>query len=117
MTLLKSESLDARLDQVSSLFQLLSDKTRFGILLLLSGGERNVGKLCEEMGLAQPTVSHHLGLLRNRNLIVGRRHGKQVYYSLVRPPNRDGREGVARMEFFLDQFIVAVTPASSQTQV
>lgn len=70
------------LDGLVSLFRLLSDKTRLNILLVLAKGERNVTSLCEELALPQPTVSHHLGLLRMRNLISNRRDGKQVYYGL-----------------------------------
>jgi len=70
------------LDGLVELFRLLSDKTRLNILLLLAKGERNVTSLCEELALPQPTVSHHLGLLRMRNLISNRRNGKQVFYGL-----------------------------------
>jgi DNA-binding transcriptional ArsR family regulator len=70
------------LDGLVELFRLLSDKTRLNILLLLASGERNVTSLCEELALPQPTVSHHLGLLRMRNLISNRRNGKQVFYGL-----------------------------------
>src|SRR5438067_267753 len=52
------------LDQLTTLFRLLADKTRLNILLLLADGERNVTNLCETLRLPQPTVSHHLGLLR-----------------------------------------------------
>jgi DNA-binding transcriptional ArsR family regulator len=69
------------LEQLSSLFRLLSDKTRLSILLRLAEGERNVTSLCEELNLPQPTVSHHLGLLRMNNLVGNRRHGKQVFYA------------------------------------
>src|SRR3954453_12834308 len=73
---------DHDLEQLTSLFRLLSDKTRLNILLLLSAGERNVGSLCEALGLPQPTVSHHLGLLRMSNVIGSRRNGKQVFYGV-----------------------------------
>src|SRR3954470_5907548 len=73
---------DQDLEQLTSLFRLLSDKTRLNILFLLSEGERNVTTLCEELKLPQPTVSHHLGLLRMNNVISNRRNGKQVFYSL-----------------------------------
>src|SRR4051812_33164886 len=73
---------DQDLEQLTSLFRLLSDKTRLNILLLLSDGERNVTSLCDELKLPQPTVSHHLGLLRMNNVISNRRNGKQVFYSL-----------------------------------
>jgi DNA-binding transcriptional ArsR family regulator len=73
---------DQDLEQLTSLFRLLSDKTRLSILLLLAEGERNVSSLCEALKLPQPTVSHHLGLLRVNNVIGNRRAGKQVYYEL-----------------------------------
>ena len=37
---------------------------------------------CDELQLPQPTVSHHLGLLRMNNVIGNRRSGKQVFYTL-----------------------------------
>jgi DNA-binding transcriptional ArsR family regulator len=82
MSLLDIMALDQDSDQFVSLFRLLSDKTRLNVLLSLARGERNVTSLCEELGLAQPTVSHHLGLLRGHNLLANRRRGKQVFYSL-----------------------------------
>ena len=77
-----------QLDPLVGLFRLLSDKTRMQILMILARGERNVGSLCDELRLPQPTVSHHLGLLRSKNLILNRRDGKQVFYTL------DGRVAV-----------------------
>src|SRR2546426_11146535 len=73
---------DHDLEQLTSLFRLLSDKTRLNILLILSNGERNVSSLCELLSLPQPTVSHHLGLLRMNNIIGSRRSGKQVFYGV-----------------------------------
>jgi DNA-binding transcriptional ArsR family regulator len=70
------------LEPLVGLFRLLSDKTRLNILMILAKGERNVTSLCEELALPQPTVSHHLGLLRTKSLISNRRNGKQVFYGL-----------------------------------
>jgi DNA-binding transcriptional ArsR family regulator len=97
------------LDQLSSLFRLLSDKTRLSILMRLSEGERNVTTLCEELALPQPTVSHHLGLLRMNNVVGNRRHGKQVFYTL------HGASEFANgnvMEFGLQNLLVHVRPKS-----
>jgi ArsR family transcriptional regulator, zinc-responsive transcriptional repressor len=69
------------LDDLTKLFRVLSDPVRLRILLLLAGGERNVTSLCTATGLAQPTVSHHLGLLRLASLAEARRSGKSMYYS------------------------------------
>ena len=73
---------DQDLEQLTALFHLLSDKTRLNILMILCEGERNVTALCEILSLPQPTVSHHLGLLRMHNVIGSRRAGKQVFYGL-----------------------------------
>src|SRR3954452_7379972 len=73
---------DRELEQLAGVFRLLSDETRLKIIMLLTDGERNVTSLCEQLGLPQPTVSHHLGLLRMSNLIANRRNGKQVFYGL-----------------------------------
>ena len=70
------------LEPLAGLFKLLSDSTRLRILMILAKGERNVSSLCEELRLPQPTVSHHLGLLRMKHVISNRRHGKQVFYGL-----------------------------------
>lgn len=70
------------MEQLTALFRLLSDRTRLNILLLLADGERNVTNLCNALNLPQPTVSHHLGLLRMNNVIGCRRNGKQVFYGM-----------------------------------
>ncbi len=97
------------LDQLSSLFRLLSDKTRLSILMRLSDGERNVTTLCEELALPQPTVSHHLGLLRMNNVVGNRRHGKQVFYAL-HGTSEFGNGNV--MEFGLQNLMIQVKPKS-----
>jgi DNA-binding transcriptional ArsR family regulator len=80
---------ETELEQMASLFRLLSDRTRLNLLFMLAEGERNVTSLCEALQLPQPTVSHHLGLLRMSNVIENRREGKQVFYAL------NGRVGIA----------------------
>jgi ArsR family transcriptional regulator len=77
------ETPDKNLEQLIAMFRLLSDKTRLNILLLLAGGEQNVTFLCQQLKLPQPTVSHHLALLRTNSVIGNRRMGKQVFYSLI----------------------------------
>lgn len=77
------ERQQAHIDALVAMFKVLGDRTRLNILLILARGERNVGSLCTELGLPQPTVSHHLGLMRINRLIDNRRDGKQVYYELA----------------------------------
>src|SRR5262245_33225952 len=103
---------DQDLDQLTSLFRLLSDKTRLNILFLLSEGEKNVTSLCEELKLPQPTVSHHLGLLRMSNVIGNRRHGKQVFYSLNGRVDANGDVGA--LQVGLENFLVNVLAKTQQ---
>jgi len=72
------------------LMYLLADATRLRLLSLLAGGERSVGDLCASLDCAQPSCSHHLGILRAANAVTARRDGKQVFYSLVAPPAAPG---------------------------
>ena len=101
---------DQRLESLVDLFRLLSDKTRLNILMLLAKGERNVSSLCGELSLPQPTVSHHLGLLRMSNVIGNRREGKQVFYSL------NGRVTVdpdGTLDVGTETFTVRIEPRAS----
>jgi len=73
---------DQEVIALSRLFGLLGDPTRVRIMLLLCRGELNVSRLCQVLGLPQPTVSHHLGLLRRGGLLTTRREGKSIHYAL-----------------------------------
>ncbi len=69
------------LQELAQGYSLLSDATRLGILQLLAKGPKNVTALCKALKLKQPTVSHHLGLLRMGRLVNGIRQGKSVVYA------------------------------------
>jgi DNA-binding transcriptional ArsR family regulator len=105
MVNLVAEISESQLEELTALFRLLSEKTRLAILVQLTPGEKNVSELCEKLGLPQPTVSHHLGLLRMHNIVANRRNGKQVYYELKSPPGEEGH----MLEFVLDTLKVNVT--------
>jgi ArsR family transcriptional regulator, cadmium/lead-responsive transcriptional repressor len=72
-------------DAAVALFRSLSDGTRLAIVARLAHGEARVADLVEELGLAQSTVSAHVGCLRECGLVAGRPQGRQVFYSLTRP--------------------------------
>ncbi len=61
----------------------MADETRQRVMSLLCCRWLCVGDIVDEMGdISQPTVSHHLGILREADLVHVRREGKQVFYSL-----------------------------------
>jgi DNA-binding transcriptional ArsR family regulator len=47
---------------------------------MLTAGPKNVTALCKGLRAKQPTVSHHLGLLRMGRLVIGARKGKSMIY-------------------------------------
>ncbi len=70
--------------ELVQLFKLLADETRMRILHLLhQADELNVLELCNLLEQRQPSVSHHLALLRVAGLIDMRRDGKHNYYRVV----------------------------------
>jgi ArsR family transcriptional regulator len=71
-------------EELSSRFKALADPTRLAIVNRLAG--RGEACVCEfqSLGLSQPTISHHLRVLRKAGLIeVARKRGTWVFYRLV----------------------------------
>ena len=60
----------------------LAHPTRLLIIDELRDGARSVSELVERIGLRQSNLSQHLGILRDQRLVVARREGQTVYYSL-----------------------------------
>ncbi|RJQ44539.1 MAG: ArsR family transcriptional regulator [Gaiellales bacterium] len=61
----------------------LADAKRLLILNALREGELTVGELASSLELPQATVSQHLAILRQRNLVNSRRHGVNVFYQIA----------------------------------
>jgi DNA-binding transcriptional ArsR family regulator len=68
--------------QLSDLFKSLSDPTRRTILQLLRDGPKTPSDLLEEIDISQPTLSHHLDILKRSALIIGERNGQFIRYTL-----------------------------------
>jgi ArsR family transcriptional regulator len=63
----------------------LGDDTRQRILrLLVRKEELNVSDIVEEFNVSQPTISHHLNVLKQFSLVTTRKDGKQVFYAIDR---------------------------------
>lgn len=64
------------------IFKALCDENRVRILKLLCSGEKCACKLLEELNITQPTLSHHMKILCDSEIVVGRKEGKWMHYSL-----------------------------------
>ncbi len=62
----------------------LADETRQKILEMLLNGEMRVGDIVDEFSMSQPTISHHLNVLKQFSLVTSRKEGKQVFYTINR---------------------------------
>lgn len=58
----------------------MADETRQRILTVLQDGEMNETDIVARLDLTQPTISHHLAILRRANLVQARNEGKYVFY-------------------------------------
>lgn len=64
------------------LFKALADQNRLQIIELLRNGEKCACVLLEELNIAQPTLSHHMKILVDAELVNYRKEGKWMHYSL-----------------------------------
>ncbi len=80
---------------MADIFDVIADPNRRDLLQALldryvstdsSSGELSVGEMVEKLGLSQPTVSKHLRVLRENNLVRVREEGQHRYYSLDSEP-------------------------------
>jgi len=63
----------------------IGDPKRLRLLYLVSEHPCNVTELTDALEVSQPTVSHHLRILRERGLVTATREGTSIYYSLGDP--------------------------------
>lgn len=72
--------LEAR--HVVAVFKAFGDENRIRVLQMLCSGEKCACKLLEELNVTQPTLSHHMKILCDSGVVVGRKEGKWMYYSI-----------------------------------
>jgi ArsR family transcriptional regulator len=71
-------------DQLAARFKALADPTRVAIVNCLSAADEVcVCNLTDTFDLSQPTISHHLKVLREAGLVESTRRGTWAYYRLV----------------------------------
>lgn len=67
---------------MNDVFKALADPTRREILQLLRKGPRTSGEIANAFSTSWPTISRHLGVLREAELILSERNGQQISYEL-----------------------------------
>ena len=67
---------------MDNVFKALNDKTRREILELLKEKDLTAGEISDQFNMSKPTISHHLDLLRQANLVISIKKGQYIYYSI-----------------------------------
>lgn len=68
--------------ETAEIFKAFCDENRIKILEMLKSGEKCACKLLEELNVTQPTLSHHMKILCDSGVVVGRKEGKWTHYSI-----------------------------------
>ncbi|MCC7118183.1 MAG: winged helix-turn-helix transcriptional regulator [Anaerolineales bacterium] len=84
----------------------LADETRQRIMSVCCCQELSVSEIVEKIGFSQPTISHHLAILRDAGLVLVREEGKQTFYKL----NQE------HFSFCCGQIMVKFAPESIATE-
>ncbi|MDQ3876017.1 MAG: metalloregulator ArsR/SmtB family transcription factor [Actinomycetota bacterium] len=99
----------AAAERLAARFKALADPARVAILNRLARAESDTVCVCElvpPLGLSQPTVSHHLRILREAGLVTAERRGTWAFYRLV-------PEAVSELAFALSGETERVAAAAS----
>jgi DNA-binding transcriptional ArsR family regulator len=103
---------------MADIFDVIADRTRRDILQLLldrsldARGGTSVSQIVQALGVSQPTVSKHLKVLRDAELVSVREEGQHRYYSLEAAPLDEVDDWLVRF-FAADEVLPATLPDSA----
>ncbi|WZL73131.1 autorepressor SdpR family transcription factor [Clostridiaceae bacterium 35-E11] len=67
---------------MNDIFKALADPTRRKILKMLREQDLSAGEIADQFDMRKPSISHHLNLLKQANLVLSDKQGQNIYYSL-----------------------------------
>ena len=67
---------------MNSLFKALNDESRRKMLELLQQGDLSAGAIAAHFSMTAPSISHHLDILKQADLVTTSKEGQFIYYSL-----------------------------------
>jgi DNA-binding transcriptional ArsR family regulator len=94
----KNIKLNKEIDNAANLLGIIAEKNRLKILCVLKRGERCVCDIWQDLGIAENLASHHLKILKKAGMIVSRKEGLNVIYSI-------NKEGIKRVNLLLNKFM------------
>ncbi len=86
-------------EEIVKMLKALADPNRLTILEMIGNDELCSCKLLENMDISQPTISHHLRILSESGLIIGRKDAQWIHYSI-------NKEKLAMVRRYLAEAII-----------
>jgi DNA-binding transcriptional ArsR family regulator len=77
--------MEKHAEQAAAFLSALASPHRMRVLCQLTEGEKNVGELVEATGIAQTSMSQHLGKLKDEGIVTFRRDHRTLYYTIIDP--------------------------------
>ena len=74
--------MECSVKAMADVFKALGDENRIRILKMLSSGEKCACQLMEHLEISQPTLSHHMKILCDARLVIPRKEGRWIHYSI-----------------------------------
>ncbi len=69
-------------DKLAMTLSLMGDSSRLSIIIYLMDKVANVSEITKHINLSQPSISHHLRVLKDAGILKSEKKGKEVYYTL-----------------------------------
>ena len=82
--------------EIALICKALGDENRVQIIKMLTGGELCACKILDAFNITQPTLSHHMKILTECNLVNSRKEGKWTYYSINRKKVSEFKKAVSQ---------------------
>ncbi len=67
---------------MNAFFKALNDSTRRDILEMLKQSDMTAGEIADKFNISKPSISHHLDLLKQADLVTSRKEGQFITYSI-----------------------------------
>ena len=83
--------------KIALIFKAFCDENRIKTIKMLRSGEKCACKLLEEINVTQPTLSHHMKILCDAEIVVGRKEGKWTHYSISEKGVEQAKECLQRL--------------------
>ncbi|MGA1795592.1 MAG: ArsR/SmtB family transcription factor [bacterium] len=78
----ETRKINEHAENLARCLKAMAHPLRLNIILFLDNQERSVGEIESYVGSSQSNISQHLGIMRDKNILVSRKEGNQIFYSL-----------------------------------